>query len=50
VFLADYYTGGIDTERMGCNKLLKGLKHEILPEKDPVRGGGFVQMVRVLEW
>jgi predicted O-methyltransferase YrrM len=47
VFFDDYYTGGIDTERMGCNKILEGLKYEILPDRDPVRGGGFVQCVRV---
>jgi len=50
VFFDDYYTGGIDTNRMGCNKIVENLKHEVLPEKDYVMGGGFVQMCRVLEW
>lgn len=47
VLFDDYYTGGIDTERFGCNKIVAGLKHEVLPERDKVAGGGFVQIVRV---
>ena len=47
VFLDDYYTGPIDTKRFGCNELVKTLQHEVLPERDPVMGGGWVQMVRV---
>lgn len=48
VFLDDYYTGPeIDTSRFGCNQLVADLKHEVLPERDPVSGGGWVQMVRV---
>ena len=48
VFFDDYYTGPqIDTTRFGCNEIVKDLKHEVLPDKDPVSGGGFVQMVRV---
>jgi hypothetical protein len=47
IYLDDYYTGPIDVERFGCNKLVTGLKHEVLPAADPVMGGGFVQMVRV---
>jgi predicted O-methyltransferase YrrM len=48
----DYYTPdeegrGIDTERFGCNQLMAGLKHELLPVKDPVRGGGYVQIAVV---
>ena len=46
VFFDDYYTG-IDTETMGCNKIVQNLKHEVLPLADKVRGGGWVQMVRV---
>ena len=46
VFFDDYYTGPIDIETMGCNKIVAELKHEVLPAKDPVSGGGFVQMVR----
>jgi predicted O-methyltransferase YrrM len=47
VFFDDYYSDGIDTSRMGCNEIVKDLKHEVLPEKDWVKGGGRVQMVRV---
>jgi predicted O-methyltransferase YrrM len=47
VFFDDYYSGGIDTSLMGCNTIVAPLKHEILPMRDKVSGGGFVQMVRV---
>ena len=47
ILLDDYYTGGIDTARFGCNAIVADLKHEVLPQADPVSGGGFVQMVRV---
>jgi len=47
VFFDDYYTGNIDTTKFGCNEIVKDLKHEVLPEADPVMGGGHVQMVRV---
>lgn len=47
VFFDDYYTGPIDTTRYGCNEIVKDLKHEVLPDKDPVAGGGTVQIVRV---
>jgi predicted O-methyltransferase YrrM len=47
VFFDDYYTGGIDTSRFGCNEIVKDLRHEVLPDADPVAGGGFVQMVKV---
>lgn len=47
VFFDDYYTGGIDITRYGCNHIVKDLKHEVLPLTDRVSGGGFVQMVRV---
>lgn len=47
VLLDDYYTGAIDTTRFGCNTLVNGLSHEVIPIKDPVSGGGHVQIVRV---
>jgi predicted O-methyltransferase YrrM len=46
VFFDDYYVG-IDSTHVGCNQIVAGLKHEVLPMKDPVSGGGWVQMVRV---
>lgn len=57
--LDDYYTNdesgrGIDILKFGCNDLVRYLINagaarsvEILPVKDPVRGGGWVQFVRV---
>ena len=47
VLFDDYYSGGIDTEKYGCNAIVKDLNHVVLPQADPVRGGGYVQMVRV---
>lgn len=48
VFFDDYYTGPIDTDAMGCNRIVAELDHIVLPAVDPVSGGGFVQMVRVI--
>jgi len=47
VFFDDYYTGPIDTKKFGCNEIVQWLKHEVLEDRDPVLGGGWVQMVRV---
>lgn len=47
IFLDDYYTGAIDTNRYGCNQLLEGMEYELLPMKDRVVPRGTVQMVRV---
>ena len=47
IFFDDYYSGPIDTTAFGCNEIVKDLRHEVLPAKDPVMGGGWVQMVRV---
>ena len=47
VFFDDYYTGPIDTDTMGCNRIVSELSHQVLPAKDPVAGGGWVQIVRV---
>ena len=47
VFFDDYYTGPIDTDTMGCNRIVSELSHQVLPAKDPVSGGGWVQIVRV---
>lgn len=49
VVLDDYYTGDIDITKYGCNHLVDSLQreHEILNHKDPVKGGGFCQLVVV---
>ena len=47
VYFDDYYTGPIDTSRYGCNEVVKDLQHEVLEDRDPVYGGGWVQIVRV---
>lgn len=47
VFFDDYFSGGIDTSRIGCNEIVKDLKHELIPDQDPVVGGGWTQAVRV---
>jgi Methyltransferase domain len=48
VFFDDWYSGGqIDTTRFGCNEVVRDLRHLVLRDKDPVMGGGWVQMVRV---
>jgi predicted O-methyltransferase YrrM len=44
VVFDDYYTG-IDTDKFGCNSIVAGIPHRVLPAKDRVRGGGAVQMV-----
>ena len=48
----DFYTededGFIpDLEKVGCNKLLEGIFHEVIPSKDPVKTGGIVNMAVV---
>lgn len=51
VVLDDYYTsdgqGCPDTSKYGCNSLVDKLSKpmDILPAKDPVKGGGFTQLV-----
>lgn len=47
VFFDDYFTGPIDTLKIGCNEVVKELKHELVDEVDPVIGGGNTQIVRV---
>jgi predicted O-methyltransferase YrrM len=48
VYFDDYYTGGIDTLKFGCNTVVDELPHELLPAKDRVVTGGFTQIARVL--
>lgn len=40
----DWYDEGVDTERFGCNKVIEGKEFVVLPEVDPVKGGGKVRM------
>lgn len=58
IVLDDFYSEdeqgrGIDVTRFGCNMLVSELlaagqvQVDLLPVKDPVRGGGYVQMVAV---
>jgi predicted O-methyltransferase YrrM len=47
VFFDDYFEGPMDTKKVGCNEVVKDLKHEILPVADWVKGGGTTRMVRV---
>jgi len=42
ILFDDYYVGDIDTAVFGCNRLLDGRAHLILPASDPVSGGGRV--------
>ena len=46
IFFDDYYDG-IDTTKYGCNSIVEGLEHHVIPIADPVAGGGTVRMVRV---
>ncbi len=46
VIFDDYYVGR-DTSEVGANEVVKNLKHELLPQIDPVVGGGGVQLVLV---
>lgn len=63
IVMDDYYTDGVDITKYGCNfKVLKEKEWDglfvstsaahrtatILPTKDPVRGGGFAQLVVVM--
>jgi predicted O-methyltransferase YrrM len=47
IYFDDYYTGGPDIGAVGCNLIVQELRHEILPQRDPVKGGGYTQIVRV---
>ena len=45
VIVFDDFYSGRDTAEHGCNEIVDGLDRLILPQKDPVKGGGKVQMV-----
>lgn len=56
ILLDDYYSGKVpvDIEKFGCNQIIgdlssdreKARRVDVFPEKDPVKGGGFVQIAR----
>lgn len=45
ILFDDYYEGGIDIEKYGCNKVVEKINHTVLPVADPVQGGGFTKLV-----
>ena len=45
----DHYEGAIDTGRYGCNAVVRDLPHLVLPQGDPVAGGGLTRLVLVAE-
>ena len=45
VLVMDDFYSGRDSAEHGCNEIVKDLNHVLLPQKDPVKGGGKVQMV-----
>lgn len=51
IVMDDYYTDTEPgfTDRFGCNKILEAcaLDYEVLPQRDPLNQGGYVQMVIV---
>jgi len=47
VLFDDYYEGGIDIEKYGCNRIVENLNHVVLPVGDPVAGGGITKFVVV---
>lgn len=52
ILLDDWYAldergAGPDLEVYGCNRVLEGVPHEVLPVRDPIHGGGLVQMALI---
>ena len=47
ILFDDYYEGGIDIEKFGCNEIIRPLEHVVLPVGDPVSGGGITKFVLV---
>ena len=45
----DFYQGPIDTALYGCNAVVRDLPHLVLPQADPVAGGGVTRFVLVAE-
>lgn len=46
VLFDDYYTEMDITDKFGCNEIIKNLDYELLPDKDPVISGGYVQIAK----
>ncbi len=49
IIMDDWYEGGIDIEKFGCNRVVEALPHWILPKGDPVAGGGLTHLVIVAD-
>jgi hypothetical protein len=47
--LDDWYDGPIDTSRFGCNRVIASVPHLVLPQGDPVAGGGLTRLAIVAE-
>lgn len=45
IVMDDYYQGGPDTTKFGCNSIAESMETLVLPLEDPVKGGGTVRMV-----
>lgn len=50
ILLDDYYSGMPESflDQFGCNRLADALQAEILPDADPVKGGGWVQIAKAV--
>jgi predicted O-methyltransferase YrrM len=46
IVLDDYYTAGVDTSQFGCNEVVAGMPHTVLPVEDKFGKIG-IKMVRV---
>lgn len=47
IVVDDYYTDGPDTKKFGCNEVIE-CEFTVLPWRDRVKGGGFVQMALIV--
>ncbi len=47
IVLDDYYLGGVDTAKFGCNDVIKNIPHTVLPQADRY-GGRSVKMAVVI--
>lgn len=44
VVFDDFYTGGPDITKVGCNLVVENLNYHLLPIKDPIIHGGYTQL------